>query len=165
MRSAVWIVLGCMMCGALFQSAVGQPASTSQSVTLTVSPIARISVSGDPGAMTISTGTAGSDNLAYAGDSATTYSITHNSNSNLRITAAIDAALSAGYSLSLRLASTRGSSAGFVDISSATSAVDVVTGIARGADAGEIITYRFNALASSGAMAATTRTVTLTITN
>ena len=165
MRKTCWMVLKFVMLGAFLQTAVAQTATTTQSVTLSVNPIARISVSGNPGSMTISTGTAGSDNLTYAGDSSTTYSITHNSTSNLRITAAVDAALSAGYSLTLQLASTRGSSAGFVDISGATSAVDVVTAIARGADAGEILTYRFNALASSGQLAPTTRTVTLTITN
>jgi len=67
----------------------------------------------------------------------------------------------------MNLASTKGTSAGSIDVSSATSgsAVDVVTAISRGADAGQSIGYTFAALASAGTLSSTNKTVTLTITN
>jgi len=67
----------------------------------------------------------------------------------------------------LNLASTKGTSAGNVDISNATSgsAVDIVTAINRGADAAQGITYTFSANASAGTLGSTTKTVTLTLTN
>jgi hypothetical protein len=142
-------------------------ATTSQSLTLAVSAVYKISVSGNPGALTINDGTAGSDNLAYAGDSSTTYSITHNNVGNLRISANLDAAMPAGYTLQITLNSTRGTGGATLDISNATagSAVDVVTGIARGADAGQRIRYYFTTTASAGTLASTNRTVTLTLQN
>jgi hypothetical protein len=85
----------------------------------------------------------------------------------VKITANLDAALQAGYTLTVNLASTKGTSAGTVDLSNATSgsAASVVTGVNRGADAGQAITYTFSALASAGMLTSTTRTVTLTLTN
>lgn len=138
--------------------------TATQTVSLAVSPVAKITVSGNPGPLTISDGAAGTDALTSVQDASTTYSITHNSLGNLRITAGINLALSAGYKLEVLLASSKGGPAGTVDISSG-SATDVVTGIARGADAGRTITYIFSADASAGAMASTNRTVTLTLTN
>lgn len=142
-------------------------ASANQTVSLAVSAVYKISTSGNPGALTISNGTAGSDNLTAVSDNSTTYSITQNFGNTVKITANLDAALASGYTLSINLASTKGTSVGAVDISNATSgsASDVVTGIARGADAGQAIGYTFGAAASAGTLASTTRTVTLTLTN
>ncbi len=142
-------------------------ASTSQSLSLAVQAVYKITVSGNPGALTINDGTAGSNTLAFAGDSATTYSITHNNLSNLRISANLDAAMPAGYTLQISLNSTRGTGGAVYDISNATagSAVDVVTGIARGADAAQRIRYYFSTTASQGTLASTSRTVTLTLQN
>jgi len=142
-------------------------ASVNQNVTLSVDPIYLISVSGDPAPLTITSGTAGDDNLDPVTDNSTNYSLTQNVNSSVKITAEIDAALAAGYTLEVNLASAQGTSAGDVDISSATSgsAADVVTAIALGADAGQTIQYTFSALASAGQLAATNRVVTLTLTN
>lgn len=139
--------------------------SANQTVTLAVNAIQKLSVSGNPGGLTIVAGTEGTDALTPVSDNSTTYSMTHNSNSALKITAGIDAALSAGYKLELALASAKGTSLGAVDISNATTAVDVVTGIAKGADAGKTITYTFSANASAGELTSTNKTVTLTITN
>ena len=72
--------------------------------------------------------------------------------------------LTAGYSLTIALASTKGSSAGAVDISSGV-AKDVVTAMAKGADAGQGITYVLGANASAGILTTTAKTVTLTLTN
>ena len=141
--------------------------SVNQNVTLAVNPIYLMAVSGDPAPLTITTGTAGSDILTPVSDNSTDYSITQNVAGTVKITAEIDAALAAGYTLEVNLASVQGASQGDMDISSATtgSAVDVVTGIAMGADPNQTIQYTFGALASAGQLAATTRVVTLTLTN
>jgi hypothetical protein len=142
-------------------------ASVNQNVTLAVNPIYLMAVSGDPAPLTITTGVAGSDVLTPVSDNSTDYSMTQNVAGTVKITAEMDAALAAGYTLEVNLASTQGTSQGDIDISNATSgsAVDVVTGIAMGADANQTIQYTFGALASAGQLAATTRVVTLTLTN
>ena len=139
--------------------------SANQNVTIQVSAISKLAVSGDPGALIITAGAAGTDALTPVSDASTDYSITHNSNSSLKITAGIDAALSNGYKLEIALVSAKGTTAGTVDISNATTAVDVVTAIAKGADANKGITYTFSADASAGELASTTKVVTLTLTN
>ena len=117
--------------------------------------------------MTVTTGTAGTDALSSVSDNSTTYGITQNFGNTVKLTANLDAALSAGYALQINMASTKGTSAGTVDISNATSgsAVNVVTSINRGADAGQMITYTFSALASAGMLSSTNKTVTFTLTN
>jgi hypothetical protein len=139
-------------------------ATATQSLTLAVNSVAKIAVSGNPGALTISDGIAGTDALSSVSDASTSYSITHNSLTNMRITAGLDVALPAGFTLQVALASNKGGSTGATTIPAGT-AVDVVTGIARGADAGRTITYTFSADASAGVLSSTTRTVTLTLTN
>lgn len=151
---------------AFVQNAFAQATAT-QTVTLAVNSVFKISTSGNPGALTITTGTAGTDALTSVGDNSTSYSITQNFGNAVKITAHMDAALTSGYTLNLNLASTKGTSAGSVDISNATSgsAVDVVTGINRGADAGQSISYTFSALATAGTLSSTSKTITLTLTN
>jgi hypothetical protein len=155
------------MLSAAFSSASFAQATATQNVTLAVNTVYKIATSGNPGPLTITTGTAGVDALDAVTDNSTTYSITQNFGNTVKITAHMDAALPAGYQLSLGLASTKGTSAGTVDISNATSgsAVDVVTGIQRGADAGQTITYTFSASATAGPLASTSKIVTLTLTN
>jgi hypothetical protein len=142
-------------------------ATATQNVTLAVNAVYKIAVSGDPAPLTITTGTAGVDALSSVSDNSTNYSITQNVANTVKITAHMDAALASGYTLQLGLASSKGSSAGSVDISNATagSAVDLVTGIARGADANQTVTYTFSADASAGVLVSTTKLVTLTLTN
>lgn len=151
---------------ALLDSAHAQATST-QNLTLAVNTVYKIATSGNPGALTISTGTAGTDALTSVSDNSTTYSITQNFANTVKITANLDAALPAGYTLQINLASTKGTSAGTIDISNATSgsAVSVVTAINKGAEAGKAITYTFGALASAGTLTSTAKTVTLTLTN
>ncbi len=148
----------------MFQDAVSQT-STTQTVTLQVSSIQKLSVSGSPAPLIIIAGTAGTDGLTAVTDASTTYSETHNSALPLKITAGIDVVLGDGYKLEIALASSKGTSAGTVDISNATTAVDVVTGIARGSDSNKMITYTFSATATAGVLASTIKTVTLTITS
>jgi hypothetical protein len=150
----------------LIESASAQDNAT-QNLTLAVNAVYKIATSGNPGALTISTGTAGTDALTSVSDNSTTYSITQNFANTVKVTANLDAALPAGYALSINLASTKGTSAGAVDISNATSgsALNVVTAINKGADAGQAIGYTFSALASAGTLSSTSKTVTLTLTN
>ena len=155
-----------LVIAALADYAFGQ-ATASQSVSLTVNTVYKISTSGNPAALTIITGTAGTDALSSVSDNSTTYSITQNYGNTVKVSAHMDAALSSGYTLQVNLASTKGTSAGTMDISNATSgsAVDVVTGINKGADPGQTISYTFSALASTGTLSSTNKTITLTLTN
>jgi hypothetical protein len=149
-----------------FQASFAQATAT-QNLTLAVNTIYKIATSGNPGALTISTGTAGTDALTSVSDASTNYSITQNFGNTVKITANLDAVLPAGYTLQLNLASTKGTSAGTVDISATTpaSAASVVTAIALGADANQTITYTFGANASAGVLTSTAKVVTLTLTN
>ena len=142
-------------------------ASATQNLTLAVNTVYKIATSGNPGALTVTTGTAGTDALTSVSDNSTTYSMTQNFGNTVKITANLNTVLTAGYVLQINLASTKGTSAGTVDISNATSgsAVSVVTGINRGADAAQAITYTFSALASAGTLSSTAKVVTLTLTN
>jgi hypothetical protein len=161
------MVLGlAMISGAMIQQVFAQ-ATANQTVTLAVNAIYKIATSGNPSPLTITTGTAGSDNLTSVSDNSTTYSITQNFGNTVKITANMDAVLSSGYTLNLNLGSSKGTSVGSVDISNATSgsAVNVVTNIQRGADAAQSITYSFAATASAGTLASTSKVVTLTLTN
>ncbi len=142
-------------------------ATATQSLTLAVNSVFKIATSGNPAPLTIVSGTAGSDNLTPVSDNSTTYSITQNFGNTVKITANLNTALPVGYTLQIALASTKGTSAGTLDISNTASgsAVDVVTAVQRGADAGQSIGYTFSALASAGTLSSTTKTVTLTLTN
>jgi len=143
--------------------------SANQTVNLAVNSVQKIAITGSAITLTVTTGTAGSDTLTPVSDNSTSYSITHNSSTPLRITANLDQVLSAGYSLRVNLApgSGHGTSSGTIDISNATSssALAVVTGIPKGADANRAITYTFYATSSAGTLASIQRTVTLTLTN
>lgn len=166
MKKTVMVLLTSIMSMVLVESARAQATAT-QTLTLAVNAVFKIATSGNPSPLTVTTGTAGSDNLTAVTDNSTTYSITQNYGNTVKITANLNSALTAGYTLKLALASTKGTSAGSVDISNATSgsAVNVVTGIQKGADAGQSISYTFSALASAGTLSSTSKTVTLTLTN
>jgi len=160
-------VLSVLALALLFAGTSFAQNSANQTVNLVVNSVQRLAITGSPITMTISAGTVGVDALTPVTDNSTSYSMTHNASSTLRITANLDAALAAGYTLQVNLASVRGTSSGTVDISNATasSAVAVVTGIAHGAEANSAITYTFSANASAGVLASTQKTVTLTLTN
>jgi len=138
--------------------------NVTQNLTLSVGSVYKMTTSGNPGAMAISDGTAGTDALNAVTDASTSYSITQNFANTVKITAQLNTALAAGYTLTVNLASVKGTSLGAKDISNAT-AQDVVSNIAIGADANKTITYSFSALASAGTLASTSKTVTLTLTN
>jgi hypothetical protein len=161
------VILGVAILSMALVSNVMAQATANQTVSLAVNSVYKIATSGNPGALTISTGTAGTDALTTVSDASTNYSITQNVAGTVKVTANLDAALAAGYTLQMNLASTKGTSAGTVDISNTTpgSALNVVTGIAMGADAAKTITYTFGANASAGTLGSTNKVVTLTLTN
>jgi hypothetical protein len=133
-----------------------------QTVSLAVQAVSRLSVSGDPGALTISGGVAGTDALTPASDNSTNYRMTTNV-VNSRISAQMGgAALPTGIALTVNFGGTQGSSAGSVDLSDA-AAHNVVTSIARGASNGNVITYGL-AASSTADPFSTSRVVTLTLT-
>jgi len=155
------VILAVLVLGLVFsQNVFAQTAD--QTVTFAVNAVAKLAVSGDPGALTITDGTAGATALTSVSNAGTTYSLTHNSNSALKITAELDADMPASTTLNLALASGNGTPG---NSNLTTTAADIVTNIARGADATQTITYTFGADASAGVIASTTRTVTLTLTN
>lgn len=134
-----------------------------QSLTLEVKPITKIAVSGNPNALIITDATAGMD-LTSVSDEHTTYSITTNMNS-MKIVASINNGMPSGTTLSIELGSGAGISKGSVDISNATTPVDVVTGIGQGNDVDQSIRYVFAANADVPAIPNDSRTITLTLTN
>jgi hypothetical protein len=160
-------LLSVLLLSFLFVQSITAQTSATQVVTVKVSPIYKLSISGDL-SLTISDGTAGEDALTSVSDAVTTYSITHNSKTGLtKITAQITdvgGALPTDIVLKVTLVSIKGSTAGPVDISDGT-AKDVVTSIAKGADANKTIIYSLSAKASAGELASTGKTVTLTLTD
>ena len=166
MKKSIVILGVAVLSFALVQNAMAQ-ATANLSLSLAVNAVYKIAVTGDPGSMTITTGTAGTNALTSVSDNSTKYSITQNVAGTVKVTANLDAAMAAGYTLQMNLASTNGTSAGTVDVSATTpgSAVNVVSNIAMGADAAQVITYTFGANASAGTLASTSKTVTLTLTN
>jgi hypothetical protein len=166
MKNSIVLIALVAFSALAFESAYSQATAT-QNVTLAVNTVYKLSASSNPGALTITTGTAGTDALTSVSDNSTTYSMTQNYGNAVKITANLDAALAAGYTLQINMASTKGTSAGDVDISNATSgsAVTVVSAINTGADAAQPITYTFSATASAGTLSSTAKVVTLTLTN
>ena len=134
-----------------------------QSLALEVKPITKIAVSGNPNALIITDALAGSG-FTSVQDENTTYSITTNMD-NMKIVASISNGMPSGTRLQLRLASSAGFSKGMVDISNATSPVDVVTGVGRGNDTNQSIGYFFSANADVAAIPNDSRVVLLTLTN
>ena len=157
------VILGvALMSFALVQDASAQTAT--QAVSLSVAKVYRIAITGAATInMAINAGVAGTDALTAVTDATTTYAITQNNSAATKITANLDAVMAKG-KLNILVASSKGTTAGTVDISNATSAsaVNVVTAIAMGAESGKSITYTFSALASEGLFSAA-KTVTLTV--
>ena len=135
--------------------------TATQTVTFEVQAIDEISASGDPGALTISTATAGSE-PTDATDNSTTYAVTTNG-TNKKITGDIDSDMPSNTTLQVNLgAPTGGSSSG--DVTLSTTAADLVTGITQRAESGLTVSYTLSATVAAGVVASDTRTVTLTLT-
>ncbi|MBI1922902.1 hypothetical protein HYR99_01495 [Candidatus Poribacteria bacterium] len=136
--------------------------TATQTVTFEVQAINEISVSGNPGALTVSVATAGSE-PTDATNSTTTYNITSNGTGK-KITGAINTAMPSGTSLKVSLAAPTGAtSAGTVTLS--ITAANLVTGITQKAESSKTITYTLSATVSAGVVASASKTVTLTLTD
>ena len=136
--------------------------TATQLVTFEVQSLDEITVSGNPGALIISTATAGGD-PDPATDATTTYSVSTNG-TNKKITGSIDAAMPANTALNVTLtAPTGGTSAGAVTLT--TAAQDLVNGITQLAESGLTIGYEFTATAAAGIVPSSSRTVTFTVTD
>jgi len=134
-----------------------------QNVTLTVQPVLRLQVSGNPDPLIVTQTVAGSE-LTEVQDTKTRYSLVTNLD-NVKIVVSINQSMPVGTKLSVALGSTRGTGRGVVDISNATSPVEVVSNIRKGAEKDQAITYTFGALSSAGEIPSASRVVTLTLTN
>jgi len=125
------------------------PAVAAQSATLTLS--------GDPGALSITSAVAGSPPSSVI-DDASAYSLS-TSYASTRITGRLDTALPAGATLEVTLeAPTGGQSMGTVTLSTVDQSL--VTSIPSGTHTGLRITYRLSATSAAGVQALASRTVT-----
>jgi hypothetical protein len=146
----------------LIASLVFSAQSADQTVTFSVSAINEISVSGNPGALVVSSANAGAQPNEVS-DSSTSYLISTNG-TNMKITGAIDTAMPSGVTLKLNLAApTGGYSAG--DVSMGVNSVDLVSGATKVAETGKTITYKLSATVAAGVVVNSHKTVTLTLTD
>jgi len=122
-----------------------------------------ISVSGNPPLVTVTTTIAAGVDPTSVSTSTTTYTVTTGpANRTYKVTAQLNAPMPAGTTLQATFAAPPGAaSAGPVALDA--TAHDLVTGIGRNISSTQLITYTFTATAAAGTMAATSRTVTLTI--
>lgn len=134
-------------------------ASATATATYEVTAINELSASGNPGSLTVTAATAGSQPDAVT-DATTTYAITTNG-TNKKITAAINTAMPAGTTLKVTLAAPTGASSSQVTLS--TTPADAVTGITTLAESGKTITYELSATVAAGVVASGSKTVTYTI--
>jgi hypothetical protein len=120
-----------------------------------------ISVSANPGALTVSTAMAGSAPLPVS-DASTTYSV-QSETAGQKITAVLDAPLPAGMTLEVELAAPSGAvSAGRISLS--TVQRTLVHDLPAGQFSGLSINYYLTAATSAGVVSSDVRTVTFTIT-
>jgi hypothetical protein len=137
--------------------------SATQSVTLEVKAIAKISVAGNLIPLIINDALSGSD-LASVSDENTKYSLITNTD-NMKIVASISDRMPTGAGLMLKLLSSKAASAGLVDLSSVLTPIDVVRGIRKGSDVDRSISYTFAANADVEDVPSQSRVITLTLTN
>ena len=135
--------------------------TATQTVTFAVTAINELSVSGSPGALVVSTATAGqAPDMVTEGT--TTYSITTNE-ADRKITGAIDSAMPTGLTLRIALQAPAGSGSSVGPVTLGTSASDLVTGISTLNETGRTITYWLSATSAAGVVPSASKTVTLTI--
>jgi hypothetical protein len=134
--------------------------TATQTVTYEVEAINELSVSGNPGALTVNAAVAGAAPTAVS-DTTSSYDITTNEEAR-KITGAIDTDMPAGVTLTANLtAPTGGTSAGAVALT--TIAADFVTGISTLNETAKVITYGLSATSAAGVVTSATKTVTFTI--
>jgi hypothetical protein len=160
MLLAILIVIVIASVGLIAQS---RGSSATQSVTLEVKQIAKISVAGNLTPLIINDATPRSD-LASVSDENSKYSLVTNVD-NMKIVASISDRMPAGTKLMIKLTSSKAASVGMVDLSSALTPVDVVRGIKKGSDVNQSISYTFAANAEVDNIPSQSRMITLTLTN
>ena len=121
-----------------------------------------MAVSGNPGALRITTAVPGSQPTSVS-NSTTTYTVTTpNANKTYRITAQLNANMPAGVMLTATFAAPAGAtSVGPVALD--VTARNVVTGIPKSTNSTQSITYQLSATTAAGVIASSTRMVTLTV--
>ena len=138
---------------------VAQTGKAIQTLTLEVRPTMRLTVSGNPQAlMATDEGTDPSTVM----DKSTRYDLLTNLE-HLKIVASISHSMPPGTQLMIHLASTRGISLGMVDVSHALSPVEVVTGIGKGTERDQAITYVFAVNRAARIVDTDSRVVVLTL--
>jgi hypothetical protein len=154
----LFLLLLCLPVVSLAQSS----SSVTQSVTVEVRPLTQIAVSGNPGPLFVTDIGAG-ESLTVS-DNSTKYSMLTNLE-NMKIVASINGPMPLGTRLMMKMETSAGQSNGFVDVSNASTPVDLVTGISKGSDRNQSITYAFSADPSVTQVNLDSRVVTLTLTN
>lgn len=145
------------------RAAAQDHSSVSQIVTVEVKPIIKIAVTGSPRPLVISDVTRGARTLSVS-DNSTRYSMVTNLD-DMKIVASISDPMPEGTRLFISLESTTGNTNGSVDLSQAQTPVNLVTGISRGCDLDQTITYTFTADQSVFSVDRQSRSITLTLTN
>jgi hypothetical protein len=135
--------------------------TANQNVSFQIGAINELAVSGNPSTLIINSATAGSQPNP-ATDATTTYALTTNG-SGKKITGQIDTNMPTGTALKVLLAAPSGASSTQQTLSS-TTAVNLVTGVAKKAESGLGISYEFDATVDAGELS-DSRTVTFTLTN
>lgn len=151
-----------LLAGAVACHALGFAASSAtQTVTFSVTAINELTVSGNPGALTVAIAAAGAAPNATT-DVSTRYAVTTNGHDR-KITAALDRAMPAGVTLSAKFSAPSGATTAGRTVLGTTSS-DVVTGISTLNASDKEIVYELSAASGAGTVSAETRTVTLTVT-
>ena len=175
-KTTIWELLAILMAVGLCLGLTGLAMAADnadQTVTMSITAIDEVTVESGPTLTFNAANIDASGGGAYVvgsdafqiTDATTHYSVTTNSATDKKITAALDANLSAtGLQLFASLASASGVSGGEKDLSSSfTTAQDIVTGLSQEADADQVITYRAVATVATP-VASYTPVVTYTIT-
>jgi hypothetical protein len=137
--------------------------TTTQNMKIEVRPVTKLVVSGDPGPFVIQHARGRASDMQVI-DKSTSYSLLTNVD-NTRIAVSIDRPMPEGTTLTIKLGSTLGASAGELDISAAVSPVDAVTHMRRGTDADQLIEYTFSIDRGIEHRVSEERIVRLTLTN
>ena len=148
---ALTLVSGGAVCGSEIASHV---------VTFNFQEINEIDITGDP-SLTINSAVAG-EQPENAIDSLSTCAITTNG-ANKRITASIDTAMPAYVTLKVNVTAPSASGTSQGDVTLATSAANVVTGINTVADSRLAIIYQLSCTVQAGVLASAAKTVTFTL--
>ncbi len=157
------LMIAAILAGAQILTAQQDGSSVQQNVTMEVRPITSIQVTGNPAPMTVVDPPTETGEFALAFDNSTAYSMVTNLD-NMKIFASISAPMPAGTRLMIDLSSSKGRSAGRIDISNATTPVTAVNSVHKGSEKNQTIGYIFGANASAGDIDNGSRTITLTVT-